>query len=65
MIIIPCILVVALIRYMVDLLFIVLRHNLWLNHIQLPPPGWELDVIKFVLTLMVAGPIIGVMMASA
>lgn len=44
----------GMLRIMVDLLFDVFEHIFRLNHIRLPAPGWELELIKVVFVVMLA-----------
>lgn len=46
------------IRIMVSMLFILLDTHFVLNHIELPRPGWKLEALKVLVTLVIAMPVL-------
>lgn len=58
-------LVVIMVRIMIDMLLATMRDILVLNHYRLPPAGLQLELAKFILTLVIVTPIIGVMSSAS
>ena len=57
--IITLFLIAAMGRLLVGMTLDTLQHILWLNHIVLPPPGWKLQAIEIILTVVIITPIYG------
>lgn len=60
--IISLLLIAAMARFMVGMMLDTLQHILYLNHIVLPPPGWKLQVVEIIITVVIITPIYGTIM---
>lgn len=49
-------------RLMVELMMDGILSIMMLNHIRIPKPGWEMEIVKFVIVLLIITPIFGVIM---
>lgn len=54
--------IAALARFMVGLMLDTLQRVLYLNHIVLPPPGWKLQAVEIIITVVIITPIFGTIM---
>jgi hypothetical protein len=52
-------LITSMIRLLIEWLIVSLRNSLYLSHYRLPQRGPELEVFKFILTVVIAAPILG------
>lgn len=55
-------LIAAMTRFMVGLILDALQRILYLNHIVLPPPGWKLQAVEIIITVVTITPIFGTIM---
>lgn len=58
-------LVLIMCRILVDWLLLITRDIMMLNHFRLPPPGGQLELLKILMTLVIAGPIVGLMLNTS
>jgi hypothetical protein len=55
--------IATMVRLMVNMILYSMLDIFRLNHIVLPPPGWKLEAIKIIFTVMLLTPIFGTMEA--
>lgn len=48
-------------RIVVEIFWQLFENIHYVNHIVIPPPGWKLEVLKILLTAMIAAPVVGSM----
>lgn len=58
-------LIAAMTRFMVGLILDALQRILYLNHIVLPPPGWKLQAMEIIITVVIITPIFGTILLDS
>lgn len=64
MIVFSFLFIYAAIRILVGMMLSALMDTLRLNHIVIPPPGWKLEALELIITVVIASPIFAAIAAA-